>query len=837
MTYLKRALTESPILAPPNFQSDAPAFEVITDASGLGVGAVLLQGDTVIAYEGRKYKPAKVNYTVGEQELLAVMNALQVWRCYLEGAPRFTVVTDHNPLIWLQTQKTLSRRQARWSEYMQRFNFGWVYRPGRINVADPLSRAPSLTDASRDAEPDAEIFMCLTNMGLLPDEDRLAMVTPALEPPSPGSTRAERAQTTIPSRTNAYSVCVVFSCLRGREHSLNGGETVPVHPTVNAFAATRGGTEYNPKLNIPDNMSHKELLPSQVSDEERRLTPPLWEGASGSNGGLHEAPKELHNSDTPMDQSVDLKRSAKQSADSTELVTFNSRASTDVNSHGPSRNTIHDDGQMSQLLDEFLEEVLQGYQHDTWFDELSNTKSLVRDQKGLYWRGHSLVIPNYKELRSECLQLCHDAPWAAHLGRDKTQALVSSMYYRPKVSEDVKHHITTCLQCQRNKPSNRKPAGLMVPTQIPERRWSSISVDFITQLPRTERGHDAVTVFVDRLSKRVHYVPTTTQITAETFAIMFVQTIFANHGLPLEIISDRDSKFISIFWKEVSKLLGIQRCLSTAFHPRTDGQTERSNRTLEEALRAYVRSDQTDWDNHLPLVEFAVNNSYHAAIGTTPFLMEHGQNPLTPGAVALNSHNSQANKFVGNWAQRVKTAKDTFRVAQERAKSYFDKKVETQCYAVGDQVLLSSKNLKFKAQGTHERTKKLMPRYVGPFAILARVGLVAYKLGLPPTVKVHPVFHVSLLKAYRGDGRYQPPPATLDLIGEEVHYQIAGIAGYRLGGHKKQHPQYLVQWDGFDASHDTWEFGADLCEDAPEAAPALIAAYEARQANKRQRQN
>ena len=128
-----------------------------------------------------------------------------------------------------------------------------------------------------------------------------------------------------------------------------------------------------------------------------------------------------------------------------------------------------------------------------------------------------------------------------------------------------------------------------------------------------------------------------------------------------------------------------------------------------------------------------------------------------------------------------------------------------------------------------------MPRYVGPFAILARVGLVAYKLGLPPTVKVHPVFHVSLLKAYRGDGRYQPPPATLDLIGEEVHYQIAGITGYRLGGHKKQHPQYLVQWDGFDASHDTWEFGADLCEDAPEAAPALIAAYEARQANKRQR--
>jgi hypothetical protein len=111
------------VLAPPDFGTEAPAFEVITDASGLGVGAVLLQGGRLIAYDGRKYRPAEFNYTVGEQELLAVVSALQVWRCYLEGAPKFTVVTDHNPLIWLSTQQQLSRRQARWSEFMHSLGF------------------------------------------------------------------------------------------------------------------------------------------------------------------------------------------------------------------------------------------------------------------------------------------------------------------------------------------------------------------------------------------------------------------------------------------------------------------------------------------------------------------------------------------------------------------------------------------------------------------------------------------------------------------------------------------------------------------------------------------
>ena len=120
-------MSEQPLLTSPDFAEGSPRFQLIADASGLGIGAALLQGGKVIAYEGRKYRPAEVNYTVGEQELLAVVHALYVWRCYLEGAPNFEVVTDHNPLVYFHTQTTLSRRQSRWFEFISRFDFDWVY--------------------------------------------------------------------------------------------------------------------------------------------------------------------------------------------------------------------------------------------------------------------------------------------------------------------------------------------------------------------------------------------------------------------------------------------------------------------------------------------------------------------------------------------------------------------------------------------------------------------------------------------------------------------------------------------------------------------------------------
>ena len=239
----------------------------------------------------------------------------------------------------------------------------------------------------------------------------------------------------------------------------------------------------------------------------------------------------------------------------------------------------------------------------------SNTEKLILDEKGLYWREHQLAIPDYASLRKNCIELSHDAPWSGHFGRDKTAELVKQIYWWPKMDQDIADYVRTCDTCQRTKVPSRKPYGFMVPLGIPKRRWSSISMDFITQLPPSTKGNDAIYVVVDRLSKMVHVIPNRTNDTAEDCARMFVDKIYCHHGLPLEIISDRDTKFTSDFWKELMRLLNVKQGMSTSYHPRTDGQTERTNRTLEEVLRSFISPDQSDWDDLLPLVEFAINNS------------------------------------------------------------------------------------------------------------------------------------------------------------------------------------------------------------------------------------
>jgi hypothetical protein len=316
-----------------------------------------------------------------------------------------------------------------------------------------------------------------------------------------------------------------------------------------------------------------------------------------------------------------------------------------------------DDETVHQLLTDFTEMVIEGYTQDDWFSKPENTNKLILDEKGLYWREHQLAIPDYASLRRNCIELSHDAPWSGHFGRDKTAELVKQIYWWPKMDREIADYVKTCSSCQRTKVPNRKPYGFMVPLGIPKRRWSSISMDFITQLPPSTKGNDAIMVVVDRLSKMTHAIPNKTVDTAEDCAKLFVDKIYCHHGLPLEIISDRDAKFTSDFWKELMRLLNVKQGMSTSYHPRTDGQTERTNRTLEEVLRSFISPDQSNWDDLLPLVEFAINNSINVATGSTPFLMNYGQTPITPASLPIIQNNSSAQKFVANWESQVKKAK------------------------------------------------------------------------------------------------------------------------------------------------------------------------------------
>ena len=628
--WIKHALTHAPVLALADFSKP---FEVRTDASGFATGGVLLQEGKPVAYCSKKLSPAERNYSTGEQELLAVIHALTEWRCYLEGGEHpVKVVTDHQPLTYLPTKGHLSRRQTRWCEYLSRFDIQWEHKPGRVNVADPLSRKPSLL---------------------------LALTT----------------------RSQAKGGC----------------------------------------------------------------------------------------------------RSSKPK----------------------------DSGAAKAQEDEFLRAVREGYRKDRWLKRQSNRKLLTK-QLGLWWYGTDhrvLYVPETGDLRQQCLQLVHDHPLFAHGGIKKTVEHVARLYWWPGWRAQVEEYVSHCDSCQRNKGLHQKPAGLLQPLPIPGMPWESVSMDFITHLPETPSGNSALYVVVDRLSKMVHLMPMSDSASAEDVAQLYIDNVVRLHGCPREFISDRDSRFTGRFWKAFCEGLGIQGKMSTAFHPQTDGNTEKVNAVLQDMLRHYVSPAQNSWDTHLSAVEFAINNSYHESIQTTPFRLLYGQNPLTPPSLRIPKvDNPRALKLTQTLSERVKRAKECLLAAQQRQKANADKKRRDVQLEEGQSVLLSTKNIRYRGPGT----RKMMPKWIGPYTIAKRIGAVAYKLRLPDNLRIHDVFHVSLLKPYRSDGTVKPPPAEL-LPPEADEFEVEMLLGHRDKKVKKKNfREYLVQWTGYEPEHNTWEPESEL---------------------------
>jgi hypothetical protein len=233
-----------------------------------------------------------------------------------------------------------------------------------------------------------------------------------------------------------------------------------------------------------------------------------------------------------------------------------------------------------------------------------------------------------------------------------------------------------------------------------------------------------------------------------------MQHVFRAHGLPRQLVSDCDPRFTGTFWRALMQRLGVSQALSSAFHPQTDGNTERVNRVLEDMLRHYIDPAQATWDSLLPLVEFAINDSVHESVRSTPFMLNFGKRPRLPVDLVLAGEESTAvelqstNDAVDNIAARIQSvvsdAKKCLVAAQQRQKAYADEFRHDVEFDIGTEVLLSTKHINIKMKGT----PKLLPRWVGPFKVVQRINPVAYKLDLPASLRIHPVFHASLLKAY-----------------------------------------------------------------------------------------
>jgi transposase InsO family protein len=226
-------------------------------------------------------------------------------------------------------------------------------------------------------------------------------------------------------------------------------------------------------------------------------------------------------------------------------------------------------------------------------------------------------VPETK-IRDTLLKESHDGPLTGHGGAKRTTTFLKKSYYWRDLKDSAEEYVKNCLTCQQNRTFNRKQAGLLQPTPIPEGPRESVSMDFMVSLAPS-KGFDAIMVVVDRFSKMAHFIPTKDEATVQETGRLFFSHIFKHHGLPKNIVSDRDLKFTSKFWQALWKRMGSKLKMSTSFRPQTDGQTERVNLMIQQFLRNYVAADQQDWVDHLELAKLCYNNSKHSATGSTPF--------------------------------------------------------------------------------------------------------------------------------------------------------------------------------------------------------------------------
>jgi transposase InsO family protein len=277
--------------------------------------------------------------------------------------------------------------------------------------------------------------------------------------------------------------------------------------------------------------------------------------------------------------------------------------------------------------------------------------------------------------------------------------------------------------------------------------------------------------------------------------------------MPRTIVSDRDTKFTSKFWQELTKILDIKLAMSTAFHPQTDGQTERANRTLETMLRAFVNQKQNNWDMLLPALEFAYNNSVNPSTGFSPFYLNTGFHPNVPASLLQPTISTapSVEEFVEGQRATLILAQDALVDAQERQAHYADERRKDHDFKIGDQILLNAEDITLPANRT-QKSKKLQSQFIGPYTIIEQHSPVSFRVELPPNMKIHNVFHVDRFRHYHPSpeslGNRSPPQPAPNIIDGEEEYEVEEILDHRR--YRRQN-QFLVLWKGYPRESSTWE--------------------------------
>ncbi|KAI4313089.1 hypothetical protein MLD38_037861 [Melastoma candidum] len=549
---LKECLSAAPVLALPDF---AKMFEVECDASGVGIGGVLLQEGRPIAYFSEKLNGAKLNYSTYDKEFLAIVRVLETWSHYL--LPReFVLHTDHEALKYINGQHKLSRRHAKWVEFLQAFNFVLKHKPGAKNV-------------------------------------------------------------------------------------------------------------------VADVLSRKMILLSAME---------------------------------------------------TKLIGF-----------GYLKELYKDDEDFGAIFVQCAQQAIDRFHQVNGF--------LFHDSK--------LCIPR-SSTRELLIREVHGGGIARHFGVDKTLAMLQEHFYWSRMEKQVRGLIARCATCQQAK-SRVQPQGLYTPLPVPERPWEHVSMDFVLGLPRTQRRKDSIMVVVDRFSKMAHFIPCQKTDDATNVADLYFREVLRLHGVPKSIVSDRDTKFLSYFWKTLWHKLGTKLVFSTAYHPQTDGQTEVVNRTMAAILRTLVSKNQKDWDIKLAHAEFAYNRAPSSTTKSLPFQVVYGLNPLVPVKLMPASDMRSVSRDAEERAKEMRSLHEKIRAQIEKANQRYTERANRgrrmKIFQPGDFVWIHLRKDRFPGK----RKNKLMPRAEGPFKIIERINENAYKIDLPGDYGVSATFNVQDLMPFVED--------------------------------------------------------------------------------------
>jgi transposase InsO family protein len=747
------AFKKAPLL---RFFDPSRPIRIETDASGFGMAGILSQPDDrkiwhPVAFWSKKFTSTERNYSTSDHELYAIVWSFKHWRQYLEGSlHRIEVLSDHDNLRLFMQQQNINGRQARWCLYLTPFDFVIKHRSGRTNPADGLSRTPGVEKPP-----------------------------PVDEVLGPIRTRLEGDRTTI-------SVQELIAI--DKDFKEESGEADP-HPALTQTLA-RGKSSGTGTQSIS-----KQYLEGQEPGHIVQIGSVSIEFQYDSDGVGEESILD-------------------STADSLELGDFDFYEELSRAQYIPSR-VVYAATAVEDAFTEGTSDELESLVAQLQFEDVTirgrKEAVLKGEPVGRHWNvnlhgllcyNDRLYIPVSGNLRAKLIELCHDDPLAGHFGRNRTEELLKRKYHWEGLADQVRSYVKTCPVCQRVKAPRHRPYGQLHSLPVPTRPFAELTMDFITGLPPVwveGKLVDAILVIVDRLTKYSRFLAVSTTITAGELAELFYSEIELEYGNPEGIVSDRGSVFTSEFWSKLCYHSRIKLRFSTAFHPQTDGQTERMNQVLEDYLRCFVDEQRTNWPRLLKTAQFASNNAINQSTKKSPFELLLGYSPN----FQLRDNNEEFEKKAPAAVERLnrlrnvqEKAKKAIRIAQESHQKGYNKRHKPKVFQKRDLVMLSTRNLRLKGQ-----PRKLSPRWIGPFRVQDRVGSLAYRLILPNKYeRLHDVFPVSLLESW--NSRSGNELLTMPDLDEDEEWEVEEVCDERIFDGEKH---FYVKWKDWPSEYNSWE--------------------------------